>query len=211
MRESLLPRGRSECLFAAAGLALVAAQLVLIGSTRGLTHLNATTYSSVAPLILGLAVPTAAMLLAAPRLIAMPPSRFVWLAVIVVGALLRLVWLGVVPPLDDDFFRYLWDGAMVAHGHDPYGRAPRDFLDGQTGTAVQRVLAADATQILESVNFNEMRSIYPSVAQASFALAHLLAPFKVDGLRLVFLCGEIATFVLLVQLLRDLGASPLWS
>ena len=211
MRESLLPRGRDEWIFAAAGLMLVAAQLVLIATTRGLTHLNATTYTAVAPLLLGLAVPTVALLIAAPRLIATPPSRLVWVGLIAVGALLRLVWLGVVPPLDDDFFRYLWDGAMVAHGHDPYTRAPRDFLDGQTGTTAQRALAAGATQILESVNFNEMRTIYPSVAQAAFALAHVLAPFKVDGLRLVFLCGEIATFVLLVRLLRDLGASPLWS
>ncbi|MCU0888936.1 MAG: glycosyltransferase 87 family protein, partial [Rubritepida sp.] len=53
--------------------------------------------------------------------------------------------------------------------------------------------------------FAHLRSIYPGTAQAGFALAHLLAPFEMLGLRLVMLGGEAATLALMLALLRRAG------
>lgn len=208
-----LPHTRNEWIWGLLGLALVAAQVPLIRMTLGLHHGNATTMAAVLPLILGLAIPTAVLLALGPRLIASEPTPFTWLAIILCGALLRLVWIGQVPPLDDDYFRYLWDGAVVANGLDPYRYGPSEFLAKTSGPDAYVRLAAGKTvqDILDNVNFNDMRTIYPGVAQVAFALGYLLGPFKVDGLRLVFMAGEIATFVLLVRLLKETGRSPLWS
>ena len=100
---------------------------------------------------------------------------------------------------------------MAAKGLDPYRYAPVELIGGSTVPEAYRLLAVGRQSLLEGINFNDMRSIYPSVAQTAFAVAHLIAPFKVDGLRFVFLGGEIATFALLVRVLREMGRSPLWS
>ena len=211
MSGGYLPRSRTEWFWAAVGVMLVAAQVLLIHTTRGLTHVNAETIWAVALLILGLAIPAALLLASGPTLIRSEPTPFIWAALFVGGLSMRAVWFGQVPPLDDDFFRYLWDGALVANGLDPYRYAPGEFFATSTGPEAYRRLAAGVQTILESVNFNDMRTIYPSVAQAAFALGYLIAPFEVDGLRIVFLAGEVATFVLLVKVLRETGRSPLWS
>jgi hypothetical protein len=213
MTRSILPSTPSERTWVALGLVLVAAQVLLIRMTVGLHHGNATTLAAVMPLILGVAIPTGLLLAMGPRLVASPPTPMVWVAMIGCGLLLRLVWLGQVPPLDDDYFRYLWDGAVVANGLDPYRYGPSEFLGKSTGPeAYARLAAGKAVQdILDNVNFNDMRTIYPGIAQAVFAAGYLIAPFKVDGLRLVFLAGEIATLVLLVRLLSETGRSPLWA
>lgn len=197
---------------ALAGLVLLVAQYALIVTTRGLTHVNAETIAAVRPLIVGLAVPTALMLAAALWLVRQPDTRAGWLVLVGIGLALRALWLGHVPPLDDDYFRYLWDGALVANGLDPYYWAPDDFISHQgRGTATHQALAVAGKTVLANINFPEYRTIYPSVAQAAFALGYGIAPFKVDGLRLVFLAGEALTLWLLVDLLRTLGASRRWA
>lgn len=209
--RTLLPSGKSEWLFAAAGLALVAAQLVLIRTTLGLDHDTAQTFAAVAPLILGLAIPGLALIAAGPRLVATPPSPCVLLVLVACGLAMRLAWFGTVPPLEDDYNRYLWDGAVTARGLDPYAYPPVSFINGQAPTDTYRQLASGAETVLNGINFPDMRTIYPSVAQAAFALAHLLAPFSIDGLRVLFLAAEIVTLALLLVMLRGLGLSPLWA
>jgi alpha-1,6-mannosyltransferase len=58
--------------------------------------------------------------------------------------------------------------------------------------------------------FQISRRIYPGIAQILFAIAHRLAPWNVNGLRLIFLLADITTLLVLVALLRDLRRSPLW-
>lgn len=205
----VVPQDRAEALLAVLGAALVLGMLALIWSTRGLHHGNATTIAAVLPLILWLAVPTAALLLAGQAIARMRVTPFAWGVVILTGLAMRLLWLGHTPPLEDDYYRYLWDGALVAHGLDPYRHAPEAFLTSARGPASHAALAARARDVIEHINFNDMRTIYPGTAQAVFALAHLIAPFKLDGLRLVFLAGELVTLGLLVTLLKELALPPL--
>lgn len=200
-------------MFAGVGLVMIASQVVLIELTRGLTHDTAPHFRAVWPLILGLAIPTGVLLIAAPSLARVPPTRLVMAALIVTGLLLRFVWFGTAPPLEDDFNRYMWDGAVVARGLDPYAHAPQLFIEGKAVPEAYRLVAgpAAAMPVLLGINFPDMRTIYPSVAQVAFALAHQIAPFKVDGLRVVFLAGELATLWLLFAMLRRLGMSSCWA
>ena len=94
----MLPKGRAELLFAAAGLALIASQVWLRALTNGLDEHQASSLSQVMPLILGLAVPTGLLLAAGPRLVAIAPSRFVWLALLRPVAARRRAAVRWVPP-----------------------------------------------------------------------------------------------------------------
>jgi hypothetical protein len=72
-------------------------------------------------------------------------------------------------------------------------------------------IAAAGQEALARINFPDLRTIYPSTAQIAFAIAYLIAPFDIDGLRVVFLLFECLTFLLLLALLSVLKASAIWS
>jgi len=138
-----------------------------------------------------------------------PPSRRLMLWVLLVGAAMRVTMLLSAPMLEDDFYRYLWDGAVVAHGMNPYAHAPEQ-AGAETARPRLRALTSEAGLVLERVNHPHLRTIYPPVAQAAFAVAHWLKPWSLTAWRLVVLTSDVATLVLVVGLLRALGLPLLW-
>lgn len=118
-------------------------------------------------------------------------------AVLACGAAMRLGWLGTPLVLDTDALRYLWDGALVAHGIWPWAAPPAAGLPselGEPGAALHAVLP-----------FARLRSIYPGTAQFAFLLAHWIAPWELLGLRLVMLGAEAVGLLLLAAALRRAG------
>lgn len=159
-------------------------------------------------LVVLLAGPTALLMRAVWTLRTTELSWSLGLSIVAAGLLMRLpyLWAGVL--MEDDHFRYMLDGAMVAHGLNPYAHAPADLLTGVAGVPAALVEAGRAS--ITGINFPELRSIYPGGAQALFALAHLIKPWGLDGLRLVLLAAEMLTAVLLWLLLRRLGKPVLF-
>jgi alpha-1,6-mannosyltransferase len=212
-RASVFPRA----LAIAAGL-MFAAHALLIWATFGLTHANATSLRAVAPLIVGLGLPAAVGLYFAPLLADITPARLALGIVFAAGLAMRLIWFTVPAPLEDDFNRYMWDGAVMARGLNPYTVAPADYFEAPPPAGYSRMnavlagpLAETSRTVLKGINFPDVRTIYPTVAQIGFAIGHWLAPLKLNGLRFVFLMAELATFVLLLHLLATMAHSPLWS
>ena len=131
--------------------------------------------------------------------------------IVILGGLgLRIAMLASTPALEDDFYRYLWDGAATAHGLNPYALSPYDAAGAAIETPWGR-LAEENRGTLDRVNHPELKTIYPPVAQAMFALAHWLSPWSLQGWRIVCLIGELATLALILLLLRDTGRPLLWS
>jgi hypothetical protein len=120
---------------------------------------------------------------------------------------MRVPYFGAGPMLEDDHFRYLLDGAMVAHGVSPYAYAPEALLRVADDTLAPLIGAG--RDVITAINFPELRSIYPGGAQAAFALAHLIAPWSLDGLRVVFLGAEALAALLIWRMLVSTGRSPL--
>ncbi len=56
-----------------------------------------------------------------PRL---PVSRFLLAAMLLIGLLMRALLFDSYPVLEIDFYRYLWDGAVLANGFNPYALPP---------------------------------------------------------------------------------------
>ena len=130
--------------------------------------------------------------------------------VILSGIAMRVVFLGTQPVLEDDYNRYLLDGAVTASGINPYAHTPLAILDGETGEAALERLRDEAPHILERLNYPGLSTVYPPLAQAAFALAHWIAPWNLDAWRAILLLVDLAVCGILLMLLRSLARSPLW-
>lgn len=126
------------------------------------------------------------------RLAALP-----FAAVLALFAALRLPWLAVPAVLDTDHLRFIWDGQLVLHGLSPWGPPPAAGVPAALGPAGEALAAA--------LPFAALRSIYPGVAQAAFALGQALTPWEPTGLRVLLLAADLATLLLLRAALRRAG------
>ncbi len=119
------------------------------------------------------------------------------------------------PILEDDYYRYLWDGAVTASGMNPYAYAPGMFIeageDNDTAPVALRELAETSGVVVSRVNHPDLRTIYPPVAQGVFAFAHLLGPWSLVAWRAVLLLFDAATLCMLVMILRALNLPLLWA
>jgi alpha-1,6-mannosyltransferase len=195
----------------ALALALVISQIAVIRLYGGVSAGEVPTIASVLPLVLLLALPTLACVGLARRFAALPATPMLLAAVAATGLAMRLPFFGQPAVLEDDHFRYLLDGAMVAHGFNPHTRAPLELLQATGLSPDLAQVVNSGRDVIAKVNFPDLRSMYPGASQLIFASAHFIAPWSLDGLRFVMMLCEIATFGLLVLLLRRTGRSRLWS
>ena len=136
--------------------------------------------------------------------------------VLIFAGLFRIVLLFSAPIQEDDFYRYLWDGRVVASGLNPYRFSPQAVQtdNGKEGPLQPYRELAEADEhmalLLARINHPEVPTIYPPVAQAVFGLAALIAPGSLLALRLVFFCFDLAVCLVIIRLLCHLGSSPLW-
>lgn len=144
------------------------------------------------------------------------------LTVFLIGLLMRGAMFVSLPVLEDDSYRYFWDGAVTARGLDPYAHAPAAVSPNtQLSVTAQAPLGGDlaALQTLaiqhetphSRINYPYVSTIYPPLAQAAFAIAHIIDPFGLTGWRLVLLAADLATMGLLLSLLRAHGRDSVWA
>ncbi|MEM9570304.1 MAG: hypothetical protein AAF996_02495 [Pseudomonadota bacterium] len=144
------------------------------------------------------------------------------LTIILIGFAMRGSMMLSTPVLEDDSYRYLWDGAVTAHGIDPYKYAPAEAaphpLFGTQDVTIQdqdlaqlQTLAERHAEPHSRINYPFVSTIYPPFAQAAFALAHALDPFGLTGWRLVLLAADLVTLSLLLKLLKSYHRSAAWA
>lgn len=135
-------------------------------------------------------------------------TRLILAGIFAAGLAARLILFASEPMLEDDYQRYLFDGAVTANGFNPYSASPRGAL-AQRGDLGQ--IALEGGQVVRRINHPDLRTVYPPVAQAAFALAYLIEPWSLPAWRFVILLFDLATLALILLLLRDVGRSPLWA
>jgi alpha-1,6-mannosyltransferase len=151
-----------------------------------------------------------------PRLIqrasALAPADTSRLLAIMIGAglIARLVLFASEPILEDDYQRYLWDGAVAVHGLNPYAASPRAVIEAGDAHPLAG-LAASSGHVLRRINHPLLTTIYPPVAEAAFAVAHKLSPWSLTAWRFVLLVCDAASLAILMSLLKTTGRSPLWA
>ncbi len=112
--------------------------------------------------------------------------------IIVWGLVFRLPAFFTETLLEDDHYRFLWDGLMLANGENPYAEAPMAFFDREDlGNARQ--------WILSNINHPDLPTIYGLFAQLLFALSQWLDPGGLLGLRLLIIAADIFAAVFLFR------------
>ncbi len=112
------------------------------------------------------------------------------LEVIFWAFIFRVFFVSDIPQLSDDLYRYLWDGARVAAGENPYDLPPAAFVDSVKGPMAE---------ILARTNHPHLVTIYPPGAQVLFALAWKLFPGLV-GLKSLLTLLDLVTCFFLTKL-----------
>ncbi|MFQ5583017.1 MAG: glycosyltransferase 87 family protein [Calditrichia bacterium] len=137
----------------------------------------------------------------------------VLIPVLTIGLIMRVVFLFSTPILEADYYRYLWDGAVSAHGINPYRFSPAEVLAGESNPdlplALQN-LADESGTIIGRINHPQLRTIYPPVSQLFFTIAHFISPWSISGWRLVLLLTDLLNLFFLFHLLKYLNFSPLF-
>lgn len=98
-----------------------------------------------------------------------------------IGLFFRLVLLFCIPFLSQDFYRFIWDGQLIAIGVSPYEYKPEGIIN----TFAQFPNAKELYQGMGSLSASHF-SNYPPVNQYIFTLVVLLAGKSVMGAAFVF-------------------------
>lgn len=112
----------------------------------------------------------------------------------------RLMLLFSWPALSDDYFRFIWDGSLVAAGLNPYLKLPSQFLpdinqiDGLTAGLYQ------------NLNSPDYFSVYPPVCQFIFAVSTIISQednfTAVLVMRGILMLADLGNIFLIVTLLQ---------
>jgi len=126
-------------------------------------------------------------------------NQLIW--VIGIGIILRVLMLFSAPILEDDYYRYLWDGAVTANGINPYKYSPEEVLGGTGIPTELSELAKESGEIIHGINHPEVRTIYPPIAQAFFALSYWLDSWSLISWKLILIVFDLATLSLIFNAL----------
>ncbi len=135
------------------------------------------------------------------------PTKWGLSFIITVGLALRIITIFSTPILEDDYFRYLWDGAVSSNMCSPYEYSPEEILNGNSEKAIPfalKNLAKQSGEIIHRINHPQLKTIYPPIAQSAFVIAHWLQPWSILSWRMVLLFFDIIALVLILRILRAL-------
>lgn len=113
------------------------------------------------------------------------------------GLIFRLILLFATPELSDDFYRFIWDGALMVEGENPFLYLPTEVLGKQ-------LIEGQFLELFPLLNSPNYYTVYPTIIQ----LINVVSVFvgqSVFGsmlvMKLIFLGSELASFYFLRKLL----------
>jgi alpha-1,6-mannosyltransferase len=122
-----------------------------------------------------------------------------------IAMLLRISLLFMTPNLSDDYFRFIWDGLLFAHGYNPYLIIPSQFIHGVN------TVPGITDSLYAGLNSPNYYTVYPPACEFIFGFAAKVAGVNILGniiiIRLIILLAEAGTIFLLHQLVPKLRTS----
>lgn len=125
---------------------------------------------------------------------------------VVASILFRASLLYSIPALSDDFYRFIWDGRVLAAGGDPFARVPSYYMEA--GHALEGL----DQNLFDKLNSKDRFSSYPPVCQFIYWLSVKLSPDSIHGsvlvMKNILLLFEIATLWFIRRLLPRFSIAP---
>jgi len=132
-------------------------------------------------------------------------QKFNWKLLLGFGIVCRLVFLFAIPNLSQDFYRFIWDGRMIAEGINPYLSTPQEWV--QSGNFEVIAQSRQLVEGMQSLNASHFTN-YPPVSQWVYALAGVLYPKSILGsvivMRVILIFADVVTFIFIRKLLQQL-------
>ncbi len=124
------------------------------------------------------------------------------------GIIFRLVFLFTEPNLSQDFYRFIWDGHLVANGDNPYLHTPDDLIINMVSIIPNADVLYEGMGSLSARHYSN----YPPLNQLLFALASFIGGKSIFGsllvLRITIILADIGVFYFGRRLLKNLNKSP---
>ena len=114
---------------------------------------------------------------------------------VILSIIIRAALLPVKPVGSDDYYRYVWDGKVQAHGINPYEYAPSDSALASLHTA----------ELPAKVSYPDMKTIYPPLSQIIFYAAYIIGGDAYTGLKILLMLFELLTMFVLYLILKRKG------
>ena len=102
--------------------------------------------------------------------------------------LYRVIGLFTFPILEDDFYRYLFDGWATVHLGSPYSLVPFDHFD-----------QIPFSDIANHISYPKIATVYGPVTQWIFALSYVISPGTIWPLKIFTTLADIAIILLLLN------------
>lgn len=106
----------------------------------------------------------------------------------------RILTIGTIPHLSDDWYRFVWDGCLFYQGEDPFRYNPSEFYEMQ-----REILPSYLLEIYPNLNSKNYYSVYPYALQVLFSLPWILG-YPENGFfiyQILFLGIEICNLFIL--------------
>ncbi|MEO0474161.1 MAG: hypothetical protein AAF206_31420 [Bacteroidota bacterium] len=124
--------------------------------------------------------------------------------------LFRLIAFFALPVLSDDYFRFIWDGQLLAHGENPFTLLPSEHMSDPSQAASLGL----SQELYDGLNSQNYFTIYPPVLQLIFFLGAAIFPKSIYGAVLVMkvpiLLAEIGSIRLIQKLLTHFRLPQKW-
>lgn len=134
------------------------------------------------------------------------PVKESWIAwIIFTGLFARIILIPSAPILEDDYYRYLWDGAVTANEFNPYTLSPLQIQEKDPIVSDKIIKLADKSgDIIKKINHPKIKTLYPALAQIVFAISYYLFPWSVTGWKFIMLIGDLLLLFFIIKILREL-------
>lgn len=125
-----------------------------------------------------------------------------------IAILFRLVFLGSIPTLSQDFYRFIWDGRLLVEGWNPYLYLPKDLIASGAAPIAEAQELYTKMGDLNASNYTN----YTPINQLCFAFAGFFSGKSIVGsvviLRSILILADIGTLYFGRKLLKNLGLAP---
>lgn len=134
------------------------------------------------------------------------PLKESWIAwIIFTGLFARIILIPSAPILEDDFYRYMWDGAVTANQFNPYVLSPLQVQQHDPVVPEKILKLADQSgEIINKINHPKIKTLYPTLAQIVFAISYYFFPWSFTGWKFIMLLGDLVLLFFLIKILREL-------